>query len=572
MVLLDRAYRQYFLHRPSCRRCRQPQNTSAVTTVTAWPLELTFPGYGRSANQRRFRPSSLCRAYKARGLTLNLSPLQNSRVYWLACVVYWGVFLIGYDSGIAGGVISSIYFQTEFDIIPVSGIPDQRHIDSVSSNIVSALQCGAVLGALTSAPVSAQMGRRYTLLAYICISLLGATLLTSAGGSHGLDYIYAGRFIEGIGLGALSAVAPAYVSECAPRDVRGRITGMFQIMLAIGLTIAYFVNYGISLHVHNSSKIWRLSFGFEIVPGGLMILGLLTVRESPRWLASKGRSKEALEILAYLRGVNQDSWSVRSELAEIEATLSEEREARKNLGLKNAFIGKGNFNSINNYTPQTFKLIGYTSVTGSLLASALYGVVKLTATSIFVLYFIDSFGRKVSFFVSAVGMSTSLFILAALLKTSPFVYVDSNPPVASKAMAIMLYLYECFYSMGWGPLATVYVSDIFPNRTRHYGLATASASKWLWNFVISQITPRMMTELGYKMFLLFATLNIGALAIFSLLIPETKGYSLEEMDIIFGSVTADQRRANIENYEKESGHHREESSTGTALDSTSSIV
>ncbi|KAJ2991350.1 hypothetical protein NUW54_g8216 [Trametes sanguinea] len=117
-------------------------------------------------------------------------------------------------------------------------------------------------------------------------------------------------------------------------------------------------------------------------------------------------------------------------------------------------------------------------------------------------------------------------------------------------MAAMLYLYVCFYSMGWGPLPWVYVSDIFPTRTRHYGLAVASASQWLFNFVLSKVTPDMVTDLGYKIFLMFATINIGGMATFSLAIPETKGRSLEEMDIIFGSVSADQRQADIARQER----------------------
>jgi len=118
-------------------------------------------------------------------------------------------------------------------------------------------------------------------------------------------------------------------------------------------------------------------------------------------------------------------------------------------------------------------------------------------------------------------------------------------------MAAMLYIYVCFYSMGWGPLPWVYVSDIFPTRTRHYGLALASASQWLWNFVVSKVTPTLNTDLGYKMFLMFATINIGGMAVFSLLIPETKGRSLEEMDVIFGSISSEQRQADIEKRERE---------------------
>ena len=106
---------------------------------------------------------------------------------------------------------------------------------------------------------------------------------------------------------------------------------------------------------------------------------------------------------------------------------------------------------------------------------------KVVATAIFVFLMVDSLGRKVSLFISSVGMGTLFFIIGALLKTHPPPKNAVTPPPASKAMAAMLYIYVCFYSMGWGPLPWVYVSDIFPTRTRHYGLATASASQWLFS-------------------------------------------------------------------------------------------
>ena len=123
--------------------------------------------------------------------------------------------------------------------------------------------------------------------------------------------------------------------------------------------------------------------------------------------------------------------------------------------------------------------------------------------------------------ISAAGMGTLFFIIGAILRTHPPPTVDPSlpaPPVppASRAMAAMLYIYVCFYSMGWGPLPWVYVSDIFPTGTRHYGLSLASASQWLWNFVVSRVTPNIVTALGYKIFLIFATINIAGMLTFSL--------------------------------------------------------
>ncbi|KAJ6506787.1 general substrate transporter [Mycena sanguinolenta] len=495
---------------------------------------------------------------------------QNIRVYWLAFVVYWGIVLFGYDTGIAGGVVSQPYFRERFGFLDANGKPITSKVNAITSNIVSVLQAGAFFGALGSAPLSAVIGRKWTLVIFTFIFSIGAALTTAAtSSSTGLGLIYSGRVISGIGIGAISAVAPAYVSECSPKEVRGRITGLFQITVAVGVMISYFINYGINLNpkLANSPAVWQLPFGFQLAPAGIMLIGLFTVRESPRYLASRNRSEEALANLAYLRRLPPTDDAVIHELAEIEAGIAEEREARAGLGWKEAFFGKGNFvrfliaffifflqqwggqNSVGYYAPQIFANIGFIGAKNSLLASGIYGVVKVVATSIFVLLFVDSLGRKLSLFISAMGMGIFFFIIGALLKTFPPPTTSSvanpDPPPSSKAMAAMLYLYVCFYSMGWGPLPWVYSADIFPTRTRHYGLAVASASQWLWNFVQAKETPNMITKLGYKIFLMFATINIGAMATFSLIIPETKGRSLEDMDIIFGATTQEARTANI---------------------------
>ncbi|KAF8151348.1 general substrate transporter [Crassisporium funariophilum] len=509
-----------------------------------------------------------------------MSPAQgrfrNIRVYWLAFVVYWGIILFGYDTGIAGGVVSQPYFQRHFGLANADGSLNIKRSNEVSSNVVSVLQGGAFFGALGSAPVS---GKTSTLLAFSTIFIVGAVLTTIANDpSNGLPLIYAGRVISGFGIGAISAVAPAYVSECSPKDVRGRITGLFQIMVATGVMISYFINYGVGLHLKDSPNVWRVPFGFQLVPAGIMLIGLLTVKESPRWLASVGRSQEALDNLAYMRRDSTTSDAILHEIAEIEAAIEEERIARTGLGWKEAFFGKGNFirfaiafviftlqqwagqNSVGYYAPQIFASIGYSGTKNSLLASGIYGVVKVVATAIFIFGFVETLGRKLSLFISAIGMGTLFFIIGAILKTHPPPIIavgqtPPSPPPASKAMAAMLYIYVCFYSMGWGPLPWVYVSDIFPTRTRHYGLALASASQWLWNFVVSKVTPMMITDLKYKIFFQFGTINIVGMGIFSLLIPETKGRSLEDMDVIFGSISAEERQANIMKQEKSSFLH-----------------
>ncbi|KAG6840663.1 hypothetical protein C0991_005257 [Blastosporella zonata] len=253
----------------------------ALVLAYLYPLQLPLTKDGRNGRgYLQEHPSILLESY---------IPWRSSQlrcIVGLAFVVYWGIVLFGYDTG---GVVNAPYFQSHF------GLVDKKHINNVSSNVVSVLQAGAFFGALGSAPISAKIGRRPTLLVFTLVFVVGAILTTVAEGSNGLAEIYSGRVISGIGIGAISAVAPAFVSECAPKEVRGRITGCFQIM------------------------------------------------ESPRWLASVGRRGDAIKTLAYLRKESVTSESVVAEMIEIETAIEEEREAREGLGLREAFFGKGNF-------------------------------------------------------------------------------------------------------------------------------------------------------------------------------------------------------------------------------------
>jgi len=507
---------------------------------------------------------------------------KNIRVYWIAFIVYWGIILFGYDTGVAGAVVGSPFFQESFGLLDENGKLNKAKSDAISSNVVSVLQAGAFFGALGSAPISAKIGRRQTLFLFSCIFLVGAILTVIAnGGSKGLSEIYAGRVIIGLGIGGISAVSPAYVSECAPKEVRGRITGMFQIFVATGVALSYWVNYGIQVNQQPGPNFWRIPFGLQLLPAGIMVLGLPTLKESPRWLASVGRTEEALRNLAYLRHEPETSPEVISEMAEIEAAIQEEREARAGLGWKEAFLGKGNWirfviafvifmlqqwggqNAVNYYSPQIFTQLGYANRKSTLLATGVYGIVKLVATSIFIFFGVDWLGRKPSFIISAYGMGVCWFIIGAILKTHPPPPGTANPPAtpppASQASAAMIYIFVIFYSMGWGPLPWVYCADIFPTRTRHYGMAVASASQWLFNFMLTKLTLQIETALGYKFFFMFGTINILGLGTFSLLIPETKGRSLEDMDIIFGSVTQEKRTEDIAKRQRALDAHDEES-------------
>jgi len=202
-------------------------------------------------------------------------------------------------------------------------------------------------------------------------------------------------------------------------------------------------------------------------------------------------------------------------------------------------------NSIGYYAPQIFQTVGVSKTNASLFATGIYGTVKVCATGIFLLVGIDKIGRCKSLLFGAAWMMTMMFIIGAVLHTHPPVDVNNVSP-ASIAMVVMIYLYVIGYSASWGPIPWVYLSEIFPTRLRSYGVGMGAATQWLFNFCITEITPSAINHIGWRTFLMFGIFCLGMGVWVFFFIKETKGKSLEDMDILFGTVAEEQRRADVE--------------------------
>ncbi|KAI4593177.1 hypothetical protein KJ359_010101 [Pestalotiopsis sp. 9143b] len=486
---------------------------------------------------------------------------QNRRVYLLTAVAYMGALLFGFDTGVMGSVLALDSFKADFGLpIGGSGFASEQNA-SVSSNVVSLLTAGAFFGAIIGAIVNDMLGRRSTLFLFATVFMVGAAIQTGA--SHDIAYIYAGRVVAGLGIGGLSGVMSVYVTENAPPKIRGRIAGLFQELLVIGSTFAYWLDYGVDKHIPTSTKQWRVPVAVQLIPGGLMMIGLCFLKESPRWLAKKGRHEKAHIALAHVRCRSMDDPEVLEELAEIKAAIEEENHAMEGLSWKEVFApaNRKRFilaffimmwqqfsgtNSIGYYAPQIFQTIGISSSDSSLFATGVYGTVKVVATGAFLLVGIDKWGRRNSLLGGAAWMTSMMLIIGILLVKFPPDPNASGVSSASIAMAVMIYLYVIGYSASWGPTPWVFVSEIFPTRLRAYGVGLAAATQWLFNFIVTKITPLAINSVGWRTFIMFAVFCLAMGIFVFLFVPETKQCTLEEIDVIFGGVDAETRRRDVE--------------------------
>ncbi|TVY92604.1 Quinate permease [Lachnellula willkommii] len=489
-----------------------------------------------------------------------ISFFKNYRVYLLTTVAYMGSLLFGYDTGVMGSVLALTSFKKDFGLpTHKSGFADAKNAQ-IASNVVSLLTAGCFFGAIGAAFLNDRYGRRYSLMGFALVFLVGAAIQTSA--THHIGQIYGGRVIAGLGIGGMSSITPVFVAENCPPAVRGRITGLFQEFLVIGSTFAYWLNYGVALHIKPSTKQWRIPVAIQLIPGGFLFIGLFFLKESPRWLMKQGRYEEATSSLAYMRREDPNDTEILKEIAEIRASIDEELSMTEGVTWREC-ISPGNryrflsgfvimlcqqfsgTNSIGYYAPQIFQTIGISKTNTSLFATGIYGTVKVFTTAIFLLIGIDKLGRRKSLIMGAAWMMTMMFILGAILHTHPPTNVDSVSP-ASIAMVVMIYLYVIGYSASWGPIPWVYLSEIFPTRLRSYGVGMGAATQWLFNFVITEVTPNAINHIGWRTFLMFGIfcLAMGVWVFF--FVKETKGRSLEEMDILFGTVNAEQRAEDVE--------------------------
>jgi sugar porter (SP) family MFS transporter len=432
----------------------------------------------------------------------------------------------------AGGVLALDSFQRDFGFANHT----KAQKTTINSNAVSILQGGAFFGCFLISPVASWLGRRTGLIISSIIFTIGTILQVINTGTLGT--FYAGRVIAGLGIGAATVLIPMYSAEMSPKEIRGRLGACFQLFFALGVTIAYWVTYAVSYDQADGTSQWQTALGLQLLGSTLLMAGMCTVKESARWLAAKGKTEKARESLKWVRG-GEETPELQQEFDEILAGIEEEARVKENLTFKELLLPANRYRlfiavtiqlsaqltgntSLAYYATQIFSSVGAGSA--AKLVTGFFGVVKVVGVCVFQLFVLDRVGRRVPFMGGAFAMGSFMLIIAIILATHP---VSSNstasgPSSAGIACIIMTYAEAFSYNMSWGPLPWLYIGEIFSSRTRELGISVGAASQWLFNFMMSQITPHAIANIGWRMFLMFAIFNYAIIVYAWLVLKEVR--------------------------------------------------
>jgi sugar porter (SP) family MFS transporter len=432
--------------------------------------------------------------------------------------------LFGYDQGVISGALEGI--KTDFDLST-----------TLVEVITSWVTLGALFGALLAGLLADRIGRRRTILVAAVLFCIGAMLEALAPGT---TVLVVGRFTVGFGVGVASVAAPLYASEMAPANLRGRFVSTYQLAITIGIFIAYAVD-----QVLTNADSWRLMLGVSAVPAVLLILAMVPMTDTARWLVKAGRRDDAARAV---QRVTPDA-DADAKIAEIEASLAQDtdqaswREVFSHSMRKPLIIGVGlavfqqitGINAIIYFADQIFGFAGFSTPQDQAAATTwAIGAVNVLATFVAVAY-VDRFGRKPLLLTGLVGMGTSLTVVGFC-----FVKLDDSTgqgeSMAGIFTLVALVVFIASFAFSLGPVVWTIINEIFPNRVRGRAVAVATAANWGSAWLVSQFFLTLIDDIGKPAtFWLFAFFSACAFVFIKRLVPETKGRTLEEIEAMWAS-------------------------------------
>ncbi|KAF4494146.1 sugar transporter [Fusarium agapanthi] len=462
--------------------------------------------------------------------------LQMAQIWAVILPCY---LLFGYNNSIAGGFLSLPSWVETFpalDTVHTKGaIKD--HNSTLQGTVVAMYTLGCLFGCLSCIWLGDKLGRKKTIIFGALVNTIGAALQAS---SYSLPQLIVGRLVSGYGFGHITATAPNWQAECSGAAHRGAAVMLEGLFISLGLAIGGWTNLGMSFH--HGSVTFRFPMALSGVFSIIIMLTTPLLPESPRWLTKKGRVDPAREVLADLTDTEANSIEVREAIREIETSLALAGEAK----LKDIFTNgplrllhrmclacaaqcfqqMSGINALAFYQAKIFEdYLGQTPRVAKIIAASVF--TWQTICSPIGVLTVDRFGRRKLMMVSSLGMGVCMAVVAG----------GSSQPGNTASVGVaaaFIFLFSLFFPTGFLGLTFLYAAEISPLSHRVPITAMSTATAWLFNFVVAEITPIGLATLKYKYYIIYAAINI-CLTFPSVyfFFPETSGRHLEEVDAIF---------------------------------------
>ena len=427
---------------------------------------------------------------------------------FVSVVAALGGFLFGYNTSVISGALLFL-------------VNDLKLTTFQEELVVSTLLIGALLGSLCSGFLADSFGRKKTLFTTVALFFIGTFFLTEA---SDFEELLVGRFISGFAIGLASVAVPLYIAEMAPCDKRGVYVSLNQLMITLGVLVAYIVCY-----LYAVRQEWREMFAFGFVPLSIQFIGLFFVPETPAWLIMHDQKEAAEKVLHKLRIAHP-----AQHLVEVETEEDRPKDsswcALFKPNMRRAFlIGMGisifqqitGINAVVYYAPKIFQLAGYKTAEMATFVTMLLGCVNAGMTVI-ALWLIDRLGRRPLLMIGLIGMSVSLGVLGF------FFYHLSSLESFMAVLALMAYI--AFFAISLGPIAWLIISEIYPLGIRGRAMGAATFANWASNYLISLTFLSLIHLVGASFtFWVYMIISLIGLWFVYKMVPETKGKTFEEI-------------------------------------------
>ncbi|WP_323702954.1 sugar porter family MFS transporter [Mammaliicoccus sp. Dog046] len=440
---------------------------------------------------------------------METSSYRTKLIFFLGAL---GGLLYGYDTGVISGAL--LFIKND---IPLTHFTEGL--------VVSSMLVGAIFGSGASGPLSDKLGRRKLVFMIAIVFIIGAMILSFA---QSMVVLVIGRFIIGLAVGGSTAIVPVYLSEMAPTDSRGSLSSLNQLMITIGILVSYLINYAFA-----DMEAWRWMVGLAVVPSVILMIGVYFMPESPRWLLEHKSESAARKVMAITRNKKEIDKEI-GEMKEIIRISESTWTVLKSVWLRPVLLIGCVFallqqiigiNAIIYYAPTIFSKAGLGDAT-AILGTVGIGSVNVIVT-IFAVYILDKVDRKKLLVTGNIGMVCSLLIMATLSWT-----IGLNSTIGAWIIVVCLTLFIVFFAFTWGPILWIVLPELFPMRARGAATGIATLSLSIGSLLVAQFFPMLTSVMGVEqVFLIFAFIGVISMIFVIKYLPETRGRSLEEIEV-----------------------------------------